>query len=149
MIPKEYNIVAKDHRREYQRQWRESHSDYGKKWREAHPGYHQQKSREYQPIAQANQRKAENASKIIALTHYGNGKCACVHCGFKDLRALTLDHINGGGSKERAEQKRNHKRVLVGRTLCRWLHLRGFPVGFQTLCMNCQFIKRYTHKEHK
>ena len=131
----------------YQRQWRKSHPNYGKNWRASHPGYQQRKAKANQPKAQAKAREAENASKLVALTYYGKGKCACVNCGFTDIRALTLDHIDGGGSRERREQKRNHKQVLTGRALCRWLHLRGFPEGFQTLCMNCQFIKRYTHKE--
>ncbi|KKL06542.1 hypothetical protein LCGC14_2595010, partial [marine sediment metagenome] len=39
------------------------------------------------------------ATKPYVLRYYGRGKLACVHCGFEDIRALTLDHINGGGSK--------------------------------------------------
>ena len=132
---------------DYQKQWRKSHPDYQRKWREVHPGYSQRKAKENQPKARAAARLVENISKLMALTHYGGGKLACVKCGFSDIRALSLDHIEGGGSKERAEQKRNHKRVLSGKALYRNLHLRGFPKGYQTLCMNCQFIKRYTHKE--
>jgi len=72
--------------------------------------------------------------KINVLTHYGNGKCACVICGFDDLRALSIDHIEGGGNEHRRK---------VGRQIYLWLREQDYPEGYQTLCMNCQFIKRY------
>lgn len=81
------------------------------------------------------ERDCRQKLKREVLTHYGNGKLACVHCGFDDIRALTVDHIDGGGSK--------HKCTLGrwGTSFLRWLRMEGFPLGYQTLCMNCQFIK--------
>lgn len=73
--------------------------------------------------------------KIKVLTHYGNGKCTCVICGFDDLRALSIDHIDGGGGE--------HRRKMGYSTIYRWLVVNDYPEGYQTLCMNCQFIKRY------
>lgn len=78
-------------------------------------------------------------TRIEVLTHYGNGSCTCIHCGFSDVRALTLDHINGGGKKD----ERNRR----GTNLAPWLKFRGYPEGIQTLCMNCQFIKKIENKE--
>jgi hypothetical protein len=79
--------------------------------------------------------------KTEVLTHYGNGKCACVKCGFSDIRALSIDHINGNGSQER------NKKVRV---FCyNWLRSNNYPDGYQTLCMNCQFIKRIEQGEHR
>lgn len=71
--------------------------------------------------------------KIDVLTHYGNGKCVCVRCGNDDIRTLSIDHINGGG-------KKHIQSLTVG--LYHWLVNNKYPDGFQTLCMNCQFIKR-------
>lgn len=80
--------------------------------------------------------------KIDVLTHYGNGKCACVKCGCSDVRTLTIDHVNGGGN--------NHRRIsgLSGGTeMYRWLKKQKYPTGYQTLCMNDQFIKKLDNKE--
>lgn len=72
------------------------------------------------------------------LTYYGNGKLACVKCSFDDTRALSIDHIEGGGVQ--------HKK-LIGQTIYYWLRARSYPKGYQTLCMNCQFIKREENHE--
>ena len=75
------------------------------------------------------------------LTHYGKGKCACVICGFDDdIRALSIDHLNGGGTQHR--RSLSGTSGFGGKDFCRWLKRNGYPKGYQTLCMNCQFIKR-------
>ena len=81
-------------------------------------------------------------ARMRVLAHYGNGKCACVKCGFNDIRALSIDHINGYG-KRLAQNKSNRS----GTGLYYWLIRTGYPEGFQTLCMNCQFIKKSVNKE--
>ena len=63
----------------------------------------------------------------------------CQHCGFTDLRALSIDHIKGGGTQDR--------KIRSGYALYRWLIKNNFPEGFQVLCMNCQFIKRVENNE--
>lgn len=75
--------------------------------------------------------------KEEVLTHYGGGKLACIKCGFDDLRALSLDHIYGGGNKEKSR----------GITAYYKLKRKDYPEGYQTLCMNCQFIKRHVNRE--
>jgi hypothetical protein len=79
--------------------------------------------------------------KMEVLLHYGKGKAACVRCGFSDARALSIDHMNGRG--------REHRENVVGHgtNIYQWLRTNGFPKGFQTLCMNCQFIKRVEQNE--
>jgi hypothetical protein len=72
--------------------------------------------------------------KEQVLTHYGNGKCACVRCGFEDIRALSIDHIKGGGTK--------HKKHEHFSDIYLWLIRNQFPRGFRTLCMNCQWITK-------
>lgn len=80
--------------------------------------------------------------KLEVLAHYGNSKLACVRCGFAQVDALTIDHVNGGGTKHKAKEK------IVGNEFYSWLKRRKFPDGFQTLCMNCQYIKRVENKEY-
>ena len=84
-------------------------------------------------------KEREQALKIKVLTHYGNGKCACVRCGFDDLRALSIDHIEGGGCQ--------HLKQLNRRNLYTWLLGEHYPKGYQTLCFNCQWIKRSENGE--
>jgi len=69
---------------------------------------------------------------------------ACWHegaCPVVDLRALSVDHKNGGGRKETAI-------TGGGVHLYRSLILRGFPPGYQILCLNCQFVKRDVRREY-
>ena len=81
--------------------------------------------------------KYRNKTRNEVFGHYGR-VCSC---GFHDMRALTIDHINGGGNKHRKEIKRGGCHFYV------WLKQQGFPQGFQVMCMNCQFIKRHTNRE--
>ncbi len=80
-------------------------------------------------------RKYRDLRKIEVLTHYGNGKCACVICGESRLACLSIDHIIGNGMAEK--RKYGYK---SGQGIYRWLKRNGYPVGYQTLCMNCQWV---------
>lgn len=69
----------------------------------------------------------------------------CVLCGFSDIRALQLDHINGGGHKER-------KKFLGGSTAMYAFyakHPNMLKKNLQILCANCNWVKAYTNKEFK
>ena len=77
-------------------------------------------------------RRRQRQRVIAAL----GGKCA--KCGFSDWRALQIDHINGGGSRERRH---------IGAPRIFSKILRGETEGYQLLCANCNWIKRYEEKE--
>lgn len=77
--------------------------------------------------------------KHAALTFYGNGNLACVLCGEDDVRCLSLDHINGNGHKHRNSLGPKGR---GGYHFYLWLSKQGFPNGYRTLCMNCQFRER-------
>lgn len=83
------------------------------------------------------QRTYRETVKAEVLAHYGGGVLACVACGYSDLRALSIDHIDG---RDREEKEQG---------FWLWLKLRkaNYPSGYQTLCMNCQWIKKYERKE--
>ncbi len=80
------------------------------------------------------------AGKLEVLTHYGNGKCACVKCGESRLACLSIDHINGRGKEDRGKR--------LGIAFYRHLRRNNYPSGYQTLCMNCQFVKRIENNEY-
>jgi hypothetical protein len=65
------------------------------------------------------------------LTHYGNGKLACVCCDQEGLLFLTIDHMNG----RKQYEKKNHK--YRGWMLKMYLRKHNYPKGYQTLCWNC------------
>ncbi len=66
------------------------------------------------------------------------GGTVCVRCGFSDIRALQIDHINGGGKKHIesfSSNKTYHK------------YVREHPKEFQVLCANCNRIKVIEDRE--
>ena len=68
----------------------------------------------------------------------------CVRCGFSDPRALQIDHINGGGSKERKTTGFNrHFNYNVQDSVAKG------EGKYQLLCANCNWIKRFENNEHK
>ena len=81
-------------------------------------------------------RKNKDRIKTEVLTHYGQGKLACIRCGETRFPALSIDHLNNNGTEER---KRPGK---AGLGFYYWLKNQGYPEEYQTLCMNCQFVKR-------
>ena len=88
----------------------------------------------------AEQKKKDRwAVRLEVVSHYSPDMC-CVKCGFNDIRALSVDHINSDGSKHRKEDK-------SARFIYKWLKKHDYPEGFQILCMNCNFIKRYENNE--
>lgn len=83
-----------------------------------------------------NHRKRKQKIKVEVLTHYGGGSLSCIKCGETRLPALSIDHINGRGTEERK---------LLGKAgygFYHWLKKQEYPDGYQTLCMNCQFVVR-------
>jgi hypothetical protein len=86
--------------------------------------------------------------KATVLSHYtisGFPQCSNpfgIHkTPYTDIRALSIDHIHGGGNK--------HKKVAgSGSLLYRWLKRNNYPPGYQVLCMNCQFIKSVVEHEN-
>ena len=74
--------------------------------------------------------------KLEVLNAYG-GKCTC--CSENLVMLLTIDHINGEGTKHRNSITRNS----IG--LYRWLRRNNYPEGFQVLCFNCNRGKHFNN----
>lgn len=72
--------------------------------------------------------------KLAIFEAYGGVKCNC--CGNTRKECLQVDHINGGGCKHLKSFPSNNS--FYG-----WLKKSGYPEGFQILCANCNWIKRF------
>ena len=92
------------------------------------------------PSDKVTRRNGDKELRLKLLDYYSKGTMLCTHCGFSDVRALTLDHLNNNG---REENKRLG--IKTSAVLYRRLRKQDYPDGYMTLCMNCQFIKRYQH----
>lgn len=119
-----------DHQKQYHRLHRD---DINRKRREY---YIANKIEEVERITRCHQNR-----KLEVLTHYGNGKLACIKCRYDDVRALSIDHTDGNGGE--------HRRLARVSRMYGWLKKHNYPEGYQTLCMNCQFIKRANNRECK
>lgn len=145
-----YHQTHKAEEAAYARQYYQTHkvekTIRDKKYRQTHKKEVAERQRQYRQTHRAKVAahawQYRQACKVDVLKYYGNGECACVNCGFNDIRALSLDHINGGGRK--------HFRELGGGgiTFYIWLKENDCPEGYQTLCMNCQYIKRVANNEY-
>lgn len=70
------------------------------------------------------------------LFYYGNNKLSCVCCGETEFKFLTIDHIDNNGSIDRKNIRR------TGHNLYRYLKKMKLPIGYQTLCFNCNSGKQ-------
>ena len=76
--------------------------------------------------------------RLKILKHY-SPELRC-KCGFSDIRALQIDHVNGGGT-------RHCKKVGTGAKFYRWIIKMNYPKGLQVLCANCNWIKKIERVE--
>lgn len=113
---------AERHRQRNPRRYRYVATESAKAWRRA--------NREKVNESSRRQRRKIRAE---VLAHYGDH---CVCCGEREPGFLSLDHINGGGNKERKE-------VGLGIVWYYWLRRTGYPGGLQVLCYNCNLAKGF------
>jgi hypothetical protein len=77
-------------------------------------------------------KKYHQQLRFKVLFYYGKGKIECACCGEQTYEFLAIDHINGGGTKERKEAYGN---------ICQLLWNKKLPDGYQVLCHNCNMAK--------
>jgi hypothetical protein len=92
-------------------------------------------------------RNAVKRLKLEVLSHYSLSTIPICADPYKmhnepitDIDILTLDHINGGGS-------RNKEIRLINKSLYRNVRKEHYPEGYQVLCCNCQSKKRIINHE--
>jgi hypothetical protein len=100
-------------------------------WRKANRDRLLQEKREWNKKhaqrKQDQERDRREGYRTTLLNRYGTS-CACCH--ESDRTVLVIDHINGGGNKER-------EKFGSGTSFHRILIKRGMPDGYRTLCHNC------------
>jgi hypothetical protein len=69
----------------------------------------------------------------IVLTHYGGNPPKCSCCGETILAFLTIEHLNGGGTK--------HRKAIGASNLMRNIINNNFPKEYDVLCYNCNCAK--------
>ena len=84
-------------------------------------------------IRERNQRR-ELATKIEVFNSYGGFRCSCLKCPetSPNNKLYTIDHINGGGIRQREKLG-----IRAGRSFYLWLKKNDYPPGYQVLCWNC------------
>ncbi len=103
------------------------YQDYYRNYRKIHAKEKRLKSRQY-----------HHKMKIKLLNFLG-GKC--VRCGFSDFRALQIDHVNGGGVKERKSITKMFSKYIFEK-------IQQGNKEYQLLCANCNWIKRAENNEN-
>jgi hypothetical protein len=129
---------------EYNANYYQTHKDKWNQHKLEHPEIHRKASANYHKThkEQINKKIRELTKKLRlkVLILLGN-ECANPDCLIPrdklDKRLLQIDHIKGGGNKERIKMSRYrlYKRVIE------------HPENYQLLCVYCNWLKRYNKKE--
>jgi hypothetical protein len=129
----------KEYQRAYYLKNKEKAAKVNKAWYWAHREQALKNAKDYlfkhkeKKYANQNQRRRKYRLELIKKL---GGKCK--RCGFSDWRALQIDHIKGGGcrDKELHQGWRGDQIILNNKT-----------GKYQLLCANCNWIKRYENNE--
>lgn len=71
--------------------------------------------------------------RMECLIHYSDNPPFCNCCGEKTIEFLALDHIGGGGTRDRKQNGSNqYSKIRI-----------GWPPLFQVLCHNCNMAKGF------
>ena len=129
-MPYKDGNIKLEHVKQYNKEHRKERNAYNREY------MHQitlEKKREYARKHTVQRRIRLDAHKIEVFNYYGGPVCSC--CGESHIEFLSLDHINGGGCQ--------HRKTIKGKSIYEWCRQNNFPEGFQVLCMNCNFAKRF------
>jgi hypothetical protein len=96
------------------------------------PACREEYLKEYRRKDETKLRRRDQTRKLReqALNGYGH-KCAC--CGEARFEFLAIDHVNGGGRKERE--------TMSPSQIAKKAINEGFPSMYQLLCHNCNCAK--------
>lgn len=124
------------------RRWQEAHPDRVRLNNRAHNRRNPRRWERYQ-ATRVERMRYWRAWVIIAA-----GGVCCV-CSFGDPRALQLDHVAGGGNRERRDWRSVVSQHRVGTEAHARAVLERVRRGeLQLLCANCNWIKRRERGEH-
>jgi hypothetical protein len=102
--------------------------------------YYRHKDKDHLRSKSLSQLKYLNNMRLAVIRFLG-GKCSDPYnqhiLPYSDVRALQIDHINGGGTKE-------------SKSICRssmYRNILSGAKGYQILCANCNQIKKSINNE--
>ncbi|MDE1873981.1 MAG: hypothetical protein KGI04_02575 [Candidatus Micrarchaeota archaeon] len=149
-------ILQKDH--EYSITHKEQRSVYNKQYRARNLTRLREHDRNYYSgnIERIRRYRKENSARFAlqrkeyksrlreeVFRYYSEGSAPrCAGCGETRISLLTLDHIHNDGASERRKLKRKG-----GIEFYIWLKKNSFPAGYQVLCYNCNWIRRYNSSD--
>ncbi len=82
--------------------------------------------------------------KILVLTHYSGSPPRCALCGEDNISVLCIDHIEGGGTKDRK------KKGKIGSLAFHYAVIKaGYPSNLRVLCRNCNWLEWIRVKDEK
>lgn len=147
---------------DYLKQWKKEHPEqcrkYDKKYYEAHKELIRERAKGYnKKYCETHKEQRRRYQKQYVKEHRGQArqavfeklgnKCSNPNCavigGMTDVRALQIDHINGGGTKE-------IRSFTNSTNYCKFV-LKQINTGskkYQLLCANCNWIKRHENNEN-
>ena len=135
----EYNRAWKEKNREHIREYKNARRRYLKFLRD-NPDHYPKQSMLYAKDLPSRKVYLQNRYKNIRMMALQKLGGVCVICGFSDDRALQIDHIHGGGNKDR-KQFNNQYDFLKD-------VLGDSGEKYQLLCANCNWIKRSEKNEN-
>ena len=126
---------------------------YSKTYYRLNIDYLKQKGREYgrtyrpknKERCRTSTKKYKDKIRMNVLSFLSNNsQPKCMRCGFSDIRALQIDHVNGGGNLE-------NSRIGNGKVQRQILQMPQQEAysKYQILCANCNWIKRSENGEVK
>jgi len=151
-------MYTREERRKYNEENKDAVRAYQKKYYDTHREEilsQQRESRKRNPLVHKNykiksllksgfdpasyQKDRRNILRNKILVALG---CVCVRCGFTDVRALQVDHVNGDGAGHRRQLGYNAHYSKILR------EIESGSSRYQLLCANCNWIKRHEKGEH-
>ena len=148
---REYRANNLERRREIERKYTRTHKEQRRTYRKEYGQTHRREL--YMHCLEYKNKDPEKwlkygkdwtkGKRYKIIEHYSKGKFECACCGETMYEFLSIDHINNDGAEHRKK---------IGTNIMGWLIKNNFPEGFQILCMNCNYGKRFTgicpHKVH-
>jgi len=111
----------------YRQQHKQKVIDCSRRWLDSHPDKRRAYRRAY------HERLRNQVLQMLGTR--------CAICGFADVRALQVDHVNGGGRQEKTGL---HNPLALYRRI-----LKVHGLGYRVLCANCNVIKAREQGEYK
>lgn len=134
-------------RRECSREWArkdrknnpDKHKKSVKKWRnENYEMFLEQKRRFYRNHKDdilSKYKTSYQKLKFDVFSYYSKGEPKCSCCGEKTYEFLTIEHLNGGGTK--------HRKEIGASNVLRYIKKNNYPEEFDVLCYNCNCSKSF------